>query len=70
MSVDLYANTFLEGAVVFTLPSNATGAKYRIAASAPSNTGASDRRYPLLIVLDGCMNFGTAVETVRLQAMI
>ncbi len=69
MSVDLYANTFLEGAVVFTLPSNATGAEYRIAVSAPSNTGASDRRYPLLIVLDGCMNFGTAVETVRLQAM-
>lgn len=63
-----WTHTFLEGITTFTMPSAATGISYRITVSRPAQTDPQ-QRFPLLIVLDGCMQFGSAVETARVQAM-
>lgn len=62
------AGTFLEGVTSFNMASKATGITYRILVSVP-NTKDTALRFPLLVVLDGCMDFGTAVETARIQGM-
>ena len=66
---DFLAGTFLEGVTSFSMPSVATGISYRITVSLPFTTGDSTNRFPLLLVLDGCMLFGTAIETARIQGM-
>lgn len=67
---DTWAGTFLEGVRAFTLDSRATGVAYRVLVSVPASAQRDPaRRYPLLVVLDGCMAFGAAVETARLQGM-
>src|SRR5262245_29587785 len=65
---DWTTNAFLEGITAFTFPSTATGISYRVTASQPVQTDPQ-QRFPLLLVLDGCMQFGSAVETARIQAM-
>ncbi len=64
-----FDGAFLEGITAFSLASPETGAAYRVTVSVPPGAGGDERRFPLLLVLDGCMAFGTAVETARVQAM-
>lgn len=68
MEISPWTNTFLEGITTYAMPSTATGIAYRINVAQPAQTDPQ-QRFPLLIVLDGCMQFGSAVETARIQAM-
>lgn len=55
---DWLTGTFLEGMTSFSMPSTATGISYRVNVSVPAARGGESQRYPLLLVLDGCMQFG------------
>jgi predicted alpha/beta superfamily hydrolase len=43
--------------------------RYDISVALPPSYHATDRRFPLLVVLDASMAFGTAVETARLLSI-
>ena len=68
-SSELLAGSYLEGSSSFDIRSEATGAEYQVRVATPPGYEDLGKHYPLLIVLDGCMLFGTAAETVASQVL-
>ena len=61
--------SFQQGTTAFYLPSRFTGGEYHVRVATPPGYAAGTTSYPLLVVLDGAMVFGTAVEAAAIQAM-
>ncbi|MDT9600198.1 alpha/beta hydrolase [Sphingosinicella rhizophila] len=54
---------------IFDLAAEANGASYEVRIGLPSTYATGDRSYPLLVMLDADVAFGTVYETMMLNAM-